>query len=51
MVCSSMEIDVKFQYRYSNAYPKAIRLVENGLIDLKSLVVGEGSPADSLSLL
>lgn len=38
MICSAMEIDVKFQYRYANQYPKAIRLVANGLIDLKSLV-------------
>lgn len=35
---SSHEIDLKLQYRYANQYPKAIRLVEAGLIDLKPLV-------------
>lgn len=36
--CSANEIDLQFQYRYANQYPKAIRLVEGGLIDLKPLV-------------
>ncbi|KAL7416975.1 putative L-arabinitol 4-dehydrogenase [Mrakia frigida] len=35
---SAFEIDLKFQYRYANQYPKAIRLVSSGLINLKSLV-------------
>ena len=38
MHLSSNEIDVKFQYRYANQYPKAIRLVAGGLINLKPLV-------------
>ncbi|KAG0663758.1 hypothetical protein C6P46_002327 [Rhodotorula mucilaginosa] len=38
MHCSVNEIDLKFQYRYANQYPKAIRLVAGGLIDLKPLV-------------
>jgi L-iditol 2-dehydrogenase len=38
MHLSANEIDVKFQYRYANQYPKAIRLVEAGLINLKPLV-------------
>jgi hypothetical protein len=29
---------IDFRYRYCNTYPKAIRLVSNGLIDLKTLV-------------
>lgn len=29
---------MQFQYRYANQYPKAIRLVSEGLIDLKPLV-------------
>ncbi|KAK1921481.1 chaperonin 10-like protein [Papiliotrema laurentii] len=36
--CSANEIDLQFQYRYANQYPKAIRLVSAGLIDLKPLV-------------
>jgi len=35
---SESEIDVKWQYRYANQYPKAIRLVSSGLINLKPLV-------------
>ncbi|CED84470.1 l-arabinitol 4-dehydrogenase [Phaffia rhodozyma] len=38
MFLSAHEIDVKYQYRYCNQYPKAIRLVSSGLINLKSLV-------------
>lgn len=36
--CNANEIDLQFQYRYANQYPKAIRLVAGGLIDLKPLV-------------
>ncbi|BEJ01507.1 hypothetical protein CcaverHIS631_0601890 [Cutaneotrichosporon cavernicola] len=36
--CSANEIDLQFQYRYANQYPKAIRLVSGGLINLKPLV-------------
>lgn len=35
---SSREIDLKFQYRYKDTYPKAIGLVSSGLINLKPLV-------------
>jgi L-iditol 2-dehydrogenase len=35
---SANEIDLRFQYRYKNVYPKAITLVTAGLIDLKPLV-------------
>ncbi|GAA5820473.1 hypothetical protein JCM11251_005639 [Rhodosporidiobolus azoricus] len=38
MHMSANEIDIKMQYRYANQYPKAIRLVEAGLLDLKPLV-------------
>ncbi|KAK2463519.1 hypothetical protein APHAL10511_004270 [Amanita phalloides] len=38
MHLSANEIDLQFQYRYANQYPKAIRLVAGGLIDLKPLV-------------
>lgn len=35
---SAREIDLRFQYRYRDTYPKAIGLVSSGLIDLKPLV-------------
>lgn len=35
---SAREVDLKFQYRYHDTYPKAIGLVSAGLIDLKPLV-------------
>jgi len=38
MHLSVNEIDLKFQYRYNNTWPKAIRLVSAGVIDLKPLV-------------
>lgn len=38
MHLSANEIDLKLQYRYANQYPRAIRLVEGGLINLKPLV-------------
>ena len=38
MRLSTMEIDLQYQYRYSNTWPRAIRLVENGLINLRKLV-------------
>jgi L-iditol 2-dehydrogenase len=38
MHLSSKEIDLRFQYRYHDTYPKAITLVNEGLINLKPLV-------------
>jgi L-iditol 2-dehydrogenase len=38
MQLSVNEIDLQFQYRYAQQYPKAIRLVAGGLINLKPLV-------------
>lgn len=38
MHLSANEIDLKFQYRYHDVYPKAISLVAAGIIDLKPLV-------------
>ena len=37
MRLSTQEIDLQFQYRYCNTWPRAIRLVESGVIDLKRL--------------
>ncbi|TIA87877.1 hypothetical protein E3P99_02925 [Wallemia hederae] len=38
MTCSSREISLDFQYRYANQYPRSIRLVAEGYVDLKPLV-------------
>ncbi|KAF9885943.1 L-arabinitol 4-dehydrogenase [Aspergillus nanangensis] len=38
MRLSTQEIDLQYQYRYCNTWPRAIRLVQNGIIDLKKLV-------------
>ncbi|KAH7127475.1 sorbitol dehydrogenase [Dactylonectria macrodidyma] len=35
---STKEIDLRFQYRYHDTYPRAIGLVASGVIDVKSLV-------------
>ena len=35
---SAKEIDLKFQYRYHDIYPKSVVLVAAGIIDLKPLV-------------
>ncbi|KAF2868795.1 sorbitol dehydrogenase-like protein [Massariosphaeria phaeospora] len=38
MRLSTREVDLQFQYRYANTWPKAIRLVKSGVIDLSGLV-------------
>jgi L-iditol 2-dehydrogenase len=38
MRCSVREVDLQFQYRYCNTWPRAIRLVQSGIINLKKLV-------------
>ena len=38
MRLSTQEIDLQFQYRYANTWPRAIRLVESGVVDVKRLV-------------
>ena len=38
MYVSIREIDIRFQFRYRETYPKAVMLVSEGLIDLKPLV-------------
>ena len=38
MRLGTQEIDLQFQLRYSNTWPRAIRLVESGVVDLKRLV-------------
>ena len=38
MRLSTQEIDLQFQYRYANTWPRAIRLVQDGVIDMHELV-------------
>ncbi|KAI9759296.1 MAG: L-arabinitol 4-dehydrogenase [Chaenotheca gracillima] len=38
MRASVREVDLQFQYRYCNTWPRAIRLVEGGLLNLEKLV-------------
>ena len=37
MRLSTREVDLQFQYRYSNMWPRAIRLVKGGVVDVKAL--------------
>lgn len=37
MRCSTREVDLQFQYRYANMWPRAIRLIRGGVIDVKKL--------------
>ncbi|KAI9842745.1 MAG: L-arabinitol 4-dehydrogenase [Sclerophora amabilis] len=48
MRLSVREIDLKFQYRYCNTWPRAIRLVEGGVIDLQKLVTHRFELKDAL---
>lgn len=38
MRLSTREVDLQFEYRYCNTWPRAIRLVQAGIIDMKKLV-------------
>ncbi|KAF9530424.1 chaperonin 10-like protein [Crepidotus variabilis] len=49
MHLSANEIDVSFEYRYANQYPKAIRLVAGGLINIKPLVTHRFSLEDAVA--
>ncbi|KIY74255.1 GroES-like protein [Cylindrobasidium torrendii FP15055 ss-10] len=49
MHLSANEIDLKFQYRYADQYPKAIRLVAGGLVNLKPLVTHRFKLEDAVS--
>ncbi|KAJ5348525.1 uncharacterized protein N7506_001778 [Penicillium brevicompactum] len=41
MRLSAREIDLQFQQRYVNMWPRAIRILESGTVDLKKLVTHE----------
>ncbi|PFH50979.1 hypothetical protein AMATHDRAFT_60191 [Amanita thiersii Skay4041] len=51
MHLSANEIDVQFQYRYANQYPKAIRLIAGGLINVKPLVTHRFKLEDAIAAL
>jgi L-iditol 2-dehydrogenase len=38
MRLSTREVDLQFQYRYSHTWPRAIRLMQSGIIDMKKMV-------------
>lgn len=38
MRLSTQEIDLQFQYRYANTWPRAIRLIESGVVNLEGVV-------------
>lgn len=38
MRCSANEVDLQFQQRYVNTWPRAVRVLESGTIDLSGLV-------------
>jgi L-iditol 2-dehydrogenase len=48
MRLSTQEIDLQWQYRYSNAWPRAIRLVQDGVINLEKLVTHRFGIEDAL---
>ena len=48
MRLSTFEIDLQYQYRYNNTWPRAIRLIKNGVIDLHKLVTHRYSLDDAL---
>lgn len=48
MRASVREIDLQLQYRYCNTWPRAIRLVQSGVIDLTKLVTHRFKLEDAL---
>ena len=48
MRLSTQEIDLQYQYRYCNTWPRAIRLVESGVVDLTKLVTHRFDIEDSV---
>lgn len=48
MRLSTWEIDLQYQYRYSNTWPRAIRLVRSGMVDLKGLITHKFKLEDAI---
>ncbi|KIY02141.1 L-arabinitol 4-dehydrogenase [Fonsecaea multimorphosa CBS 102226] len=49
MRLSTQEVDLQYQYRYCNTWPKAIRLVESGVISLEKLVTHRFNMSDAVT--
>jgi len=49
MRLSVMEIDLQYQYRYCNTWPKAIRLLQDGVINLDRLVTHRFNMSDAIN--
>ena len=49
MRLSTQEIDLQYQYRYCNTWPKAIRLVESGVIKMDKLVTHRYNMSDAIA--
>ncbi|KAF9530426.1 chaperonin 10-like protein [Crepidotus variabilis] len=49
MHLNTYEIDLGFQFRYANQYPKAIRLIAGGLVNVKPLVTHRFALEDAIS--
>jgi len=49
MRLSTREVDLQFQYRYANTWPRAIRLLKSGTIDLTKLVTHRYTLEDAVS--
>ncbi|KUI70203.1 L-arabinitol 4-dehydrogenase [Cytospora mali] len=48
MRASVREVDIQLQYRYANTWPRAIRMIEHGVIDLSKLVTHKFPLEDAL---
>lgn len=48
MRLSTQEIDLQYQYRYANTWPRAIRLVQSGLINMDKLVTHRFNLSDAV---
>jgi L-iditol 2-dehydrogenase len=48
MQLSTREVDLKFQYRYCNTWPRAIRLLKSGLVSVKKLTTHRYKLEDAL---
>ncbi|WJG34438.1 L-arabinitol 4-dehydrogenase [Fusarium oxysporum Fo47] len=48
MRASVREVDIQLQYRYCNTWPRAIRLVENNVVDLSKLVTHKFKLEDAI---
>jgi L-iditol 2-dehydrogenase len=48
MRLSTQEIDLQFQFRYANTWPRAIRLVQSGVIKIDKLVTHRFNLSDAV---